>query len=168
MLQMARAFGAVAIGVERDERKAAELEHRGLADEVVRATGEEWAQDVIAAAGGHGVDAIIDTYGSQQTLTEGYRALGRAGTLVVLGFVPDTTLHVEPFRLLSEEITVTGTRYATRAEIAQSLELVRQGRVEPVIGATFPLSDLNAAFEAIRGNEVFGRIVIDVAPAGGV
>jgi propanol-preferring alcohol dehydrogenase len=167
MLQIARAFGAATIGVERDERKADELERRRLADAIVRAAGDEWARDVVEAAGGSGVDAVVDTYGSQQTLTEGYRALGRAGTLVVLGFVPETTLPVEPFRLLSEEITVTGTRYATRAEIAQSLELVRQGRVEPVIGATFPLAELNAAFEAIRGNEVFGRIVIDVARASG-
>ena len=162
MLQMVRAFGALAIGVERDERKAAELERRGLADAVVRVTDDEWAQDVIDAAGG-GVDAVVDTFGSQQTLTQGYKAVGRAGTLLVLGFVPETLLSVEPFRLLSEEITVTGTRYATRAEIAQTLELVRQGRVEPVIGATFALSELNAAFEAIRGNEVFGRIVIEVA-----
>lgn len=101
--------------------------------------------------------------GSTATLSEGLDAVGRAGTLVALGFDPGATLAVDPLRLIGEEVVVTGTRYATRAEIAHALELVRQDRVEPIIGATYPLSELNEAFAAIAGNEVFGRVVIDVA-----
>jgi D-arabinose 1-dehydrogenase-like Zn-dependent alcohol dehydrogenase len=151
VLQMVRVFGGVAVAVEIDDVKAAEIERRGLADAVVQATGDAGS-----------VDAVVDTVGSTATLTEGVRALGRAGTFVALGFDPTAALGVEPFRLITEEIVVTGTRYATRAEIAQTLELVRQGRVEPVIGATFAHSQLNEAFAAIARNEVFGRIVIEM------
>jgi len=58
---------------------------------------------------------------------------------------------------------VLGTRYATRAEIARSLRLVQERKVKPVIGASFPLAQAEAALEAIRGNQVFGRILIDCA-----
>jgi D-arabinose 1-dehydrogenase-like Zn-dependent alcohol dehydrogenase len=44
-----------------------------------------------------------------------------------------------------DERVVTGTRYATRAEIAQTMELVMLGRVEPVVGARLPLEQLNEA-----------------------
>jgi len=61
---------------------------------------------------------------------------------------------------------VTGNRYATRAEIAASLDLVRTGQVEPVIGLVLPLSELDAAFAAIRANEVFGRVLVDCTDVG--
>lgn len=32
-----------------------------------------------------------------------------------------------------------------------------------VVGATFPLADLNEAFSAIRENAVLGRVVVEVA-----
>ncbi len=170
-LGIVRAFGGVAIAVERAEEKAAELERRDLADVVFLPEGSDWAASLRKAAGGE-IAAVVDTVASTETLDEGVKLLGRAGTFVVLGFSPGTMLAVDPTRLLLEEVVVTGTRYATRAEIAQALELVRQGRVEPVVGATFPLAELNAAFDAIRANQVFGRIVIecpdtrDTEPAG--
>ncbi len=160
MLGVVRAFGGVAIAVERAEKKAAELERRGLADVVFQPEGSDWAASLRSAAGGE-IAAVVDTVASAETLNEGVKLIGRAGTFVVLGFSPGTTLAVDPARLLLEEIVVTGTRYATRAEIAHALELVRQERVEPVVGAAFPLVELNAAFDAIRANEVFGRIVIE-------
>jgi NADPH:quinone reductase-like Zn-dependent oxidoreductase len=41
--------------------------------------------------------------------------------------------------------------------------LVRDGKVKPVIGASFPLAQAEEALEAIRHNQVFGRILIDCA-----
>ncbi len=159
VLQMVRAFGGSAVAVERDGDKAAELERRGLAETVLHASDGNWAA-------GARVDAVVDTVGSSETLAAAIEALGRAGTFVALGYDPAARLEVDPFRLIAEEVVVTGTRYATRAEIARSLELVRQGRVELVVGATFPLAQLNDAFAAIAQNGVLGRIVIDIAEEG--
>ena len=50
MLQMVRAFGGVAIAVEREPAKVAELERRGLADAIVVPAGGEWADQVREAA----------------------------------------------------------------------------------------------------------------------
>ena len=66
------------------------------------------------------------------------------GTLLALGFDPAASLTIDPFPLISEEIVVTGTRYATRAEIAQTLELVRQRRV----GAAAPMHGVRRAASA--------------------
>ena len=162
MLQMVRAFGGVPIAVERNTGKAAELERLRYADHVVIPEGGTWAEAATAAAGGR-LAGVVDTVGNSQTLAEGYRALGKAGTLVILGHVPGAELPVDPERQLLDELVVAGTRYATRAEIAHTMELVRLGRVVPVVGATYPLEQLNDALVAAHKEEVFGRIIIEIA-----
>jgi len=164
MLQMVRAFGGLAVAVERDTAKAAELERRELADAVLVARDDAWGAEAQRAAGGP-LDAVVDVVGASATLAGGLAALGRGGTLVVLGYDPGAELLADPGRLLLEEIAVTGTRYATRAEIAATLELVRQGRVEPLIGARRPLAELEETFVAIRENRVFGRVLVECAGA---
>jgi propanol-preferring alcohol dehydrogenase len=162
-LQIVRAFGGVAIAVERDRHKAAELQRRGLADIVVGvAENPAWGHELRDAAGGN-LAGVIDTVGANATLEQGFEALARAGTLVVLGHVPGARLPVDPERMLMEELVVAGTRYATRAEISRTMELVRLGQVAPIVGAVLPLEKLNEALALARGEEVFGRIVLDVA-----
>ncbi len=72
-------------------------------------------------------------------------------------------MPVEPLQLVMKEVVVTGTRYASRADIAASLDLVRTGAVECVVGARYPLDRVQEAMEAIQANEVFGRVLIEVA-----
>ena len=160
MVQVARAFGATVFGVERDPGKLAELQSRGLIDVAVDAGSDSWPDDLEKAAGGR-LDAVVDMVSSQQTIDGSIRALGRAGTYVVVGFQPDAQIVVAPNRVLHDELVITGNRYATRAEIARSLDLVAAGRVRPVIGLEVALADLEDAFRAIRANSVFGRILID-------
>lgn len=162
MLQMIRAFGGVALAVETSPEKADEIDKRRIADAVVVPEGGSWAGQVRDAAGGAAA-GVVDTVATSATLSEGYRALGRAGTLVALGHVPGSELRIDPERLLLEELVVAGTRYATRAEIARTMELVRLGRVEPIVSARFPLERLEDALRRARGADVFGRIMIDVA-----
>lgn len=159
MVQMAKAFGAVVVAIERDPAKLARLPELGV-DACVDAAGDDWAEAAVEAAGGQ-IDTVVDTVASDVTLRNGFAAVGRAGTLVVLGIRPGSRIELDPLRLASDEIFVTGTRYATRTEIARSLELVRQGRVRPVIGARFALERTPEAFAAIQRNEVFGRVLVE-------
>lgn len=104
---MIRAFGGVAIAVETSRRKAEEIDQRGIADAVVVPDGESWAAQVRDAAAG-AVAGVVDTVAVSATLNEGYRALGRSGTLVALGHVPGAEMRIDPERLLLEELVVAG------------------------------------------------------------
>ena len=167
MLQMAKAFGAFVIAVERDAEKLRRLQDSAL-DAVVDASSESWQTNLVQAADGQ-LDACIDFVGSPETTGKGLGALGRAGTFVIAGAMPglrsdkNAVISAAPMYLVNKEISILGTRYATRAEIARSLELVRDGKVKPIIGASFPLEQAEEALEAIRRNRVFGRILIDCA-----
>jgi len=167
MLQMAKAFGAFVIAVERDAEKLRRLQDFAL-DAVVDASSESWQTNLVQAADGQ-LDACIDFVGSPETTGKGLAALGRGGTFVIAGAMPglrsdkNAVISAAPMYLVNKEISILGTRYATRTEIARSLELVRDGKVKPMIGASFPLEQAEEALEAIRRNQVFGRILIDCA-----
>ena len=167
MLQVAKAFGAFVIAVERDPAKLLRLQEFAV-DAIVDAASESWQADLVRAADGQ-LDACIDFVGAPVTTANGISALGRGGTFVVVGVLPglrsdkSAVLSADPMYLVNKEITIMGTRYATRAEIDRSLGLVRDGKVKPIIGASFPLSQAEDALEAIRLNQVFGRVLIDCA-----
>jgi len=165
MLQMAKAFGAFVIAVERDAAKLLRL--RDFApDALVDASSDNWQAELVQAAEGQ-LDICIDFVGSPATTGKGLAALGRGGIFVIAGAMPelrsnkDAVISAAPMYLVNKEISILGTRYATRAEIARSLELVRDGKIKPVIGASFPLEQAEEALEAIRNNKIFGRVLID-------
>ncbi|HEY0756367.1 MAG TPA: alcohol dehydrogenase catalytic domain-containing protein [Ktedonobacteraceae bacterium] len=165
MLQVARAFGAFVIAVERDAEKLDRLQEF-TPDALVDASVDDWQTSLEQAAGGQ-LDVCIDFVGAPETTSRGIAALGRGGSFVIAGSMPhlrsdkSAVISAAPMYLVNKELSIVGTRYATRAEIARSLELVRDGLVKPVIGASFPLERAEEALEAIRGNRVFGRILID-------
>ena len=62
--------------------------------------------------------------------------------------------------VFSEEITVTSNRSAGRQEIADTVALVRQGRIKPLISRVFPLQEAAAAHRAFEAGEIVGRAVL--------
>jgi len=162
MAGMARAFGGRVVAVERDTAKEKRLGECGF--DLVWNPGDEpeWADALVGALGGK-VDVCVDTVGSPSTLANGLRCVARGGRFVVVGFQPGASMSVDPTGLILDEIVVTGSRYATRAEISRTLDLVAQRRVEAVVGARFPLGDAADAYRAMQRNEIFGRIIVETA-----
>lgn len=163
MVGVAQAFGASVVAVERDAAKLERLRETGAA--VLPADGAT-PTDLVKAAGGE-LDAVFDMVSTQETFSLGVDSLGRGGTFVVVGAHVAKLGGLSSIDMIDKEKTVTGTRNVTRAEIGQALELVAEGRVDVHVGGSFPLEELDAAFAAIAGNSVYGRIVIDVGPVDG-
>ena len=165
MLQVAKAFGAFVIAVERDAAKLRRLQDVAP-DALIDASESDWQENLSLVAGGQ-LDVCIDFVGSPETTGKGLAALGRGGIFVIAGSMPhlrsdkNAVISVSPMYMVNKELSILGTRYATRAEIARSLELVRDGKVKPIVGAAFPLEQAETALEAIRQNQIFGRILIN-------
>jgi D-arabinose 1-dehydrogenase-like Zn-dependent alcohol dehydrogenase len=161
MAAMAQAFGARVVAIEVDPAKERQLGQCGF-DLVWNPGGDDptWADRLLPELD-RKVDVCVDMVASDSTLANGLRLVGRAGTFVVVGFQKGATVQLDPSLLLLEEVVVTGSRYATRAEIARTLELVAQRRVQPVIGARYELDDTPEAYRAMEANQVFGRIVVE-------
>ena len=139
------------------------------ADAVVDGRAGDLAAQVRALTGGRGVDAAIDFVASQETLEAALASLARAGRLVIIGSRPpavfgvEATFRVDPGRMLYDMLEIHGSRYVTLTEIQQTLELLRLGRIRPVISRTFPLEGAEEAHELLRKNALIGRAALLVS-----
>lgn len=160
MVQMAQLFGARVIAADVSDDKNEKTKKYG-AEAVINTTenpfGSSFDEAVSDVTGGTGVQAAIDLYGSSESLTACYRCLDTAGTLVRIGSRVGDRLEIDPEALTMKEVVLTGCRYNTKEEFNKSLELVRAGKIEPVVSFSFSLSEVNDVLDKIERNEVFGR-----------
>lgn len=156
-VQVAKAFGAHVIGADVSEEKLALAESYG-ADQVINVKGKEMSREILRVTGGKGVEAVVDMVGSKQTIEEGFRSLGRGGTLVLVA-VPRgfSDFELEASRFIFDELVITGCRCATRQEIRESLELVKRDVVRPAVMNTFPLEQANEVQALIDKMALCGR-----------
>jgi propanol-preferring alcohol dehydrogenase len=164
-VQMARLCGGWVLGADVSDAKL-EMAKTVGADAVIDARRDDLARQVLALTDGRGVDAAIDTVASRETLEGCLGALARAGRLVIIGSRPrevfgvDATFSVDPQLMLYRMLEIHGSRYVSLAEIAQTLELLRQRRLRAVVTRTFPLAGAEEAHELLRRNALVGRAAL--------
>jgi NADPH:quinone reductase-like Zn-dependent oxidoreductase len=156
---LARLAGVTVYATSRDEAKRKFALDIGA--EAVFPIAKETAREVIAATGGAGVDAVIDSVG-EPTWELSLRAVRPGGTVVVPGATGGFNPPAQLNRIYFRSVTVAGTTMGTRGELRRLVDLCATGALRPLIGSTHALRDAKAAFaEMVRG-ELHGKIVLTV------
>ena len=165
-VQMAQACGGHVIGVDGSERKLETVSKLG-AFAVVNPQKNDPVEEILALTQGRGVDAYLDYVATRQTLEAGLACLARGGKLVIVGYRPPAayggaspSFTVDPLELLSRGQEIHGSRYCSMLELRQSLELIRQRRIKPIVTETFKLEDTEKAFQMLEKNEITGRAAV--------
>jgi propanol-preferring alcohol dehydrogenase len=157
-VMMAKWARARVIAVDRASPKLDACRKAG-ADEVVDASAGDVAQALLDLTHGEGIDVAIDYVSSTATLEAGAKALGRHGRLVTLGGAG------QPFTasardMLMKEQDLLGSRYVTRTEILETLDLVARGEVWPLVTDIRPLAEAEAVHQRVERGEVIGRAAL--------
>ena len=129
------------------------------ADEVVDASAGDAAVALLDLTHGRGVDVAIDYVSTTSTLEAGAKALGRRGRLVTLGGAGQA-FHVSALDMLLKEQVLLGSRYVTRSEILDTLDLVARKEVWPLVTDIRPLEEAEALHERVERGEVTGRAAL--------
>jgi acryloyl-coenzyme A reductase len=148
LVQVARACGAEVTGLDRTEAKLELVERLGAAP----VDSSDFGKAAV-----EGADAVVDLVGSTESLGWALDQLGQGGRLCLLTTFKDVVLPVAPRTLVAREITVMGSHYATRAEVAEAARLVADGTVRPVLGRTLPAPEVERPHEALRAGTLLGR-----------
>jgi propanol-preferring alcohol dehydrogenase len=159
MVKVARFWGARVIAVDKGTRKLDAAVDAG-AHEAVDVLQEEPSEAVRRLTGGQGADVVVDLVVTDETLASGTAGLRKRGRFVILGMNPDASVVVDPVRWLRDELELLGSRYVSRHEVMEALELVRRGWVVPTVSRVFSLADVNDAHDLLAKGEAVGRLAI--------
>jgi hypothetical protein len=107
-----------------------------------------------------GVQCVFNCVGSSQSMKDCAGYVTRGGRIVVIGEEPEFP-SIDTTEIAQRELEIVGSRNGTRQDLVEALQLLRIGVVKPYIAARFPLREVNAAFECMRGQPL-GRVVVVV------
>jgi len=160
MVQVAKWAKARVIAVDTRADKFDACRKAG-ADEVIDASSEDVTAALLELTGREGADAVIDFVGARTSLESGFAGLNRGGRLVLLGGSP------QPFmldsNLLKIEREVMGSKYATRDEVRDALDLAARGEIWPIVSEVVPLEEAEELHERLEQGLITGRAAVRVA-----
>ena len=108
-----------------------------------------------------GVDVVIDFVSSRETLEAGASALGRGGRLVTLGGA-GRAFEASAAAMLEKELVLMGSRYATRQEVIDSLELCARGEIRPLVTEVVAMEGAEVLHARIENGAVTGRAALAI------
>ena len=169
-IQLAKMWGAKVIAVTSSESKRALATSLG-ADAVVEADLENLGDAIKAANGGKPVNLILEMVGGK-TFDESLNILAPFGRLITYGMASRVApTMIQPASLMGGSKTITGfwlahcfgSKALMNDVIEELFALVKNGKLKPVIGATYGLSQATKAHQAMRARETTGKITLNPA-----
>jgi propanol-preferring alcohol dehydrogenase len=159
MLQVARwahARRVIAVDVMASKLEACV---KAGADATVDASGGRVTEQLMEATAGKGVDVAIDFVSSTETLQAAIGALAKGGRLVTLGG-NSNPFSANPGEMLRKELELLGSRYASKHEVAESLELVARGELRAIVPEQVPLAEAESVHQRLERGLVTGRAAL--------
>ena len=167
-IQLARLWGAKVIAVTSSGNKA-ELAKSLGAEVTVEATVEDLAAAMLAANNGKKVDLVLEMVGGK-TFDASLEVLAPFGRVVTYGNASRKLPRVvHPGSLITGTKTISGFWLAHcfgqkelfHDVIAELFALVLAGKLTPVIGASYPLSQAARAHQEMRERKTTGKLTLD-------
>jgi NADPH:quinone reductase len=169
-LHLARWTGARVVGTSRTGEKLRRAGELGLPPgRGVDTSAEGWPDRVREAAGGRGVDVVLDLVGggyapgTLETLAEGAR-------WIVVGVPSGRSAELDLRKLMGLRALVRGTVLRTRspeekATLARRFEVqllagFESGALGPVVDQVFPAKDAPEAHRVLEENRSFGKVLL--------
>ncbi|GAB3492446.1 quinone oxidoreductase family protein [Amycolatopsis cihanbeyliensis] len=167
LVQLARARGARVLGTVSTAEKE-RLAREAGADEVIRYTEVDFAEQVRRLTGGEGVAAAYDGVG-RSTVDGSLASLRPRGMLALFGAASGPVPPLDPQRLnAAGSVFLTRPSLphytATRAELdwraREIFDAVTSGSLHVRIGASYPLSEARRAHEDLEGRRTTGKLLL--------
>jgi len=167
-IQMARAFGARVFATAGTDEKCAACERLG-AERAINYKTDDFVPALLALTGGRGVDVILDMVGAPY-FAKNVDLLATEGRLLQIAVQHGAKAEINLVRLLRQRLTITGSVLRARGTeekgaIATAVEravwpLLEEGKIRPVVYATFPLRQAAEAHRVMESGSHIGKILL--------
>ena len=134
------------------------------ATHVINAAKVDTVAEVQRLTGGLGADVVFETAGAVPTTQQSLFAARKGGTVVLVGMTSQSSLPFDTLRLLRAELNVKGCfRYANQFPKAVALARAGRANLKPLATHTFPLEQIQEAFEfSLNRKDVAIKVVVTI------
>lgn len=170
-IALARLFHLTVLVTAGSDAKCEAARKLGAADAINYKT-EDFVERVKDITGGRGVDLVLDMIGGDY-LPRNLQCLAEEGRHVSIAVQRGAEAKIPIWEIMRKRLVLTGSTLRPRDTAFKSLvadELTRtvwpyveQGRLKPVIDATFPLAQAPEAHRRMESGEHIGKIVLTIA-----
>lgn len=171
-VELAVLMGARVIAAASSEEKLAVCKEYGAAA-TINYTTDDLKERVKALTGGRGVDVALDPVGGPYA-EPALRGMAWGGRYLVVGFTAGDIPRIPLNLPLLKGCSIVGVFWGSfaarepernRANLGQLVAWLAEGRLRPLISATYPLEDAPRALADLLARRVTGKVVL--APGAG-
>ena len=169
-ISLGKLFGLKLIVTCGTDEKCARATELG-AEAAVNYRTQDFVEEVHRVTGRVGVNIVIDMVGGDY-VPRNLVCLAEEGRHVSIAVQRGASAEIQIFDVMRRRLTLTGSTLRPRPvefktmvadEIARTVwPYVEGGRLKPVIDATYPLAEANAAHERMEAGDHVGKIVLEV------
>ncbi len=169
-VQIARLMGAGQVVATAGSAEKLELARRLGADALVNYRDGDWPEQVLKATGRKGVDIVLEMVGGGVAKKSLDVLTPFSGRMVIFGAASGERAEISGAKLMQRNIAVIGywlSPYLSQADkigraVKDLFGYVSAGKLEIIIGQTFPLAGAAAAHTAMEGRNTVGKVVLIV------
>jgi len=155
MLKMLKLNNISAIGIDTKTEKFNTCNENG-AEFSVSPMENNLKNKIADYSKSHNLDVVIDFVSSKSSLELGCSILGKGGRLVTLGGSGEQFL-ANSADMLVKELELIGSRYCTKQELKESLDLYARGLIEPLVSVKTDFDGAEGLHDKIEKGEIIGR-----------
>ena len=155
MLRMLNLYNVKTIAIETKQIKEKSCRDSG-ASEFINPNSNSKKEVIEDFTNNCGLDVVIDFVSSKSSLETGTELLGSGGRLITLGGSGEF-FNIDSGNMLLKEIEVIGSRYCSKQEVIDSLNLVSNGLITPLVTEKVSPYQANDLHERIEKGNVIGR-----------
>ncbi len=157
-IQVAKALGARVATTIRSDAKADVVREIG-ADLVINTHNEDLVERVKEWTDGRGADVVIDNLAGD-VLATSIAAAKATGVIVAFGFAAGPEVKFDIRSLFFEQKQIKGSMASDKRDMEFGLQLVREGKIRPLLDRTLPLREAAEAHRLVANNELIGNIAL--------
>jgi NADPH2:quinone reductase len=168
-VELGKAMGARVIAAASSPEKLAAAKAAG-ADELIDYSDGELKDKVKALTDNKGADVIYDPVGGE-LFNQCMRCINWYGRVLVVGFAAGDIPQLPINLVLLKSCQVVGVFYgafsardpvAAEQNFKEIMTMYTNGKINPLIGASYPLEDYAPALRCLMNREAIGKVVVAV------
>jgi len=158
-LQLAKAQGARVIITSSSDERLEQAKALGADIGINYRAVPDWHEQVREFTGGVGADLVLETAGGE-TFGKSLLSVRQGGTVFTIGFLSGGTAQADLLTIIVRALRVIGENTGSSDDLRLAMRAIESAAIQPVVGATFLLSDVAHAYSAFGAGGNFGKITL--------